>query len=196
MTDPEPQPLSDAEVRMWMEYEKDRRPSVVRIGEALLAAREQLKEAKRTRWHHSPDAPPEHICYDCDLQREQLKQAERDRRTVEEQFDAVLADYHEATRRAETAEADCAALREAVGEWREQLCPRCDDGSVEPRRTCCYTAVNAQHTQQCILAQPSPGAALPERVKELEAELGWHKNLAEGCCWKCNQAMADRAVLK
>ncbi len=47
MTDPEAQPLSDAEVHMWMEYEKDRRPSVVRIGEALLAAREQLEASER-----------------------------------------------------------------------------------------------------------------------------------------------------
>ncbi len=150
MTDPEPQPLSDArvaELRRWIRH-SPMSPVLKREElEALLAAREQLV------------------------------QAERDRRTVEEQFDAVLADYHEATNRAEEAEVSCAALREWIGEGREQLCNICDDGSIEPRRTCCYTAVNAQHTQQCILAQPSPGAALLAELKRLRA----------GVCARCSE---------
>lgn len=32
----------------------------------------ELVECRRTRWHHSPDAPPEHFCEDCDSQQAEI----------------------------------------------------------------------------------------------------------------------------
>lgn len=46
----------------------------------IAALQAMLTDARRARWHHSPDAPPEHFCEDCDSlteQRDRLVEALR-----------------------------------------------------------------------------------------------------------------------
>ena len=41
-------------------------------------AEADLADCRRSRWHHNPDAPPEHFCPDCDQQVADLAAARAD----------------------------------------------------------------------------------------------------------------------